>query len=339
MAWAELSDVRCYYETLGSGDPLLLIPGLGCTGRSYDPVLGDFAAHFSVVLPDNRGVGQSVPRRAALSVADLAADLVELLDYLQVERAHVLGLSFGGVVAQRLAVDFPDRVDRLVLVSCADRFTPYLRQIAQLLGQLLRHLPRRDYQRAVELLGTAPLHLDGHAEQSEARARSKARAGAKRGELARQLRCLACSPMEDDRYVISAPTLVIAGEHDVLIPSPYARRMADRIPGSRFHLVRGAGHNPFEECPERVLPEIVGFLRRQRPCGAGRGPGAPSLASKEGGDPDCEPSRGSADSWRARSRRPAGAGGPARDARGRTDPKDRAYDPIDHGDSTLVDPS
>src|SRR4051794_33192049 len=137
MAFAELTDVRCYYEVLGEGDPLLLVAGLGTTCRVWDAVAPDLARHFSVILVDNRNVGRSAGRRTPKTVADLAADLVELLDELQVDAAHVLGVSLGGIIAQRLAIDHPGRVSRLVLVSTAARFTPYLRAVSMLLGRSL----------------------------------------------------------------------------------------------------------------------------------------------------------------------------------------------------------
>src|SRR4051794_31192811 len=107
MAWAQLSDVHCYYELLGEGEPLLLIPGLGTTCRLWDSVAPAFAEHFSLILPDNRGVGRSVAKRHATTLSDYVVDLVELLDELQLDRVHVMGLSLGGVIAQRLAIDHP----------------------------------------------------------------------------------------------------------------------------------------------------------------------------------------------------------------------------------------
>src|SRR6476469_5644647 len=180
MAWAELSDVRCYYEVLGHGDPLLLISGLGLTCRTWEQVAPELAQHFSLILLDNRGIGQSQAKRPPRSLADYSADVVELLDELQLDRVHVLGLSLGGIIAQRVAVDHPGRVDRLVLVSCTDSFSPYLQQTAHIL----------------------------------------------------------------------APTLVIAGQDDRLIPSCYAKTMAAKIPNSRFVLLPNVGHNPFQECPQ-----------------------------------------------------------------------------------------
>src|SRR5438445_3402106 len=111
MAWAHLTDVRCYYEVLGHGDPLLLIPGLGVTSRIWEPVLPELARSFSVIAIDNRGVGRSAAKRHPSTLRDFASDVVELLDHLQLDRAHVLGLSLGGMIAQRLAEDHPTRVD------------------------------------------------------------------------------------------------------------------------------------------------------------------------------------------------------------------------------------
>src|SRR5687767_7525000 len=163
MAWAELSDVRCYYELLVRGEPLLLVPGLGATCRVWDPVAPELAEHNTLVLVDNRGIGRSVSRRKPHTLADYAADLVELLDELRLDKAHVLGLSLGGIIAQRLAVDHPSRVDRLVLMSCTDRFTTYLTQMAAMLGRTLKWFPREMFVRTMELLGTAPPYFDATA--------------------------------------------------------------------------------------------------------------------------------------------------------------------------------
>ena len=261
MAFAELTDVRCYYEVLGEGEPLLLVPGLGTTCRLWDAVAPELSRHFSLILVDNRNVGRSAGRRPPRSVADLSADLVELLDELQVESAHVMGVSLGGIIAQRLAIDHPSRVNRLVLVSTAARFTPYLRAVAMLLGRSLRHFPREAFVRTVELLGTAPQFLDASPEEVERRVRAKCCSGVPARALAEQLRCLSCSDVAAADYRIVAPTLVVAGEHDAMIPNCYSKDMAGQIPGGRYVVIKGAGHNPLSDYPERVVPGVVEFLR------------------------------------------------------------------------------
>jgi 3-oxoadipate enol-lactonase len=260
--FAELTDVRCYYEVQGSGDPLLLIPGLGSTCALWGPVAAYLAKSFCVILVDNRGAGRSVAKRTPRTLEDFAVDLVELIDHLQLARVHVMGLSLGGMIARQLALDHPSRVDRLVLVSCTNRFSPYLREITKLLAQALRHFPQDVFHRTVELLGSAPEYLDTHADEIDGKI-AVVRQHAVPSGIAGQLRCLAFHDREDEEPSrVAAPTLVIAGEHDTLIPACYARRMAAQIPGSEFMLVPRCGHNPFVEKPDLVLPRIREFLMR-----------------------------------------------------------------------------
>lgn len=262
MACAELSDCRCYYELVGDGEPLVLIPGLATTFRMWDSITAELSQYFSLILFDNRGLGRSIAKRTPTSLSDLASDIVELLDFLQLDRSHVLGASLGGVIAQRLAIDHPSRVDRLVLVSCADTFSPYLRQMSLLLAHALRRFPREMFVRTMELLGTAPGFLDANADMVEQRVKYKCKVRMPARAVGNQLRCLASSEVEPADFRIAAPTLVMAGEFDPIIPSCYARLMAEKIPGSTFHLVRGAGHNPIVDHPELALPTVIEFLRR-----------------------------------------------------------------------------
>jgi 3-oxoadipate enol-lactonase len=263
MAWADLSDVRLYYEIIGEGEPLLLIPGLGATCRLWDPVIPDLARHFTLILLDNRDIGRSVSkaRKPAPNLTYLAADVAELMDELQLDRCHVMGVSLGGAIAQRFAVEHASRLDRLVLVSCTDRFSPYLWQIAGLLGQTLRRLPKEAFVRMLEVLGTAPQYLDENADLCEQRAVAKVRMKIPARAIGNQMRALARSEMDYGTGQITAPTLVIAGEFDAIIPSCYAKQMADKIPGSRYVLIRGAGHNPLADFPERAAPWVVQFLK------------------------------------------------------------------------------
>jgi len=230
----------------------------------WDPISPELAESFTLILPDNRGVGRSTPKRPPHTLADFSADLVELLDELQLDRVHVIGISLGGVIAQRLVVDHPNRVDRLVLISTAHRFGPYLRDVARLLGQSLYRMPYIQFLRTVELLGTAPCYYDAHADEVDRKLEMARSAGVSRKAVLTQLKCLVACDAVADEFQIDAPTLVLAGEYDSLIPNCYARQMADAIPGSEFRIVEGCGHNPATESPEKVIPLITEFLSRGR---------------------------------------------------------------------------
>ena len=264
MPFADLTDVRLYYELLGSGDPVLLIPGLGATCRMWDSVAPELAEHFHLILPDNRNVGKSVGRRKPRRLSDFAADLVELLDRLQLDRVHIVGISLGGVIAQRMAVEHPARIHRLVLISTAHRFGPYLRDVSAMLGRSLYRMSYSTFQRNVELLGTAPAYYDSHIDEVERKIEMVRENHAPRGAVVTQLRCLAVSEIEEPDYHITAPTLVLSGEYDALVPNCYSKRMAAEIPGSEFHVLAGCGHNPLTESPETALPLIIEFLERER---------------------------------------------------------------------------
>jgi len=263
MAWADLTDVRCYYELLGRGDPILFIPGLGATCDVWRPA-APLADSFNLIYSDNRGIGQSIPKRPATSLSCFTSDMVELLDFLQLDRAHVIGMSLGGIVAQRFAIDHPSRVDRLVLISSAHRTTPYLKGVSSLLAMALRKMPWEFFVRTVEVLGTAPQFIDANPQEFERRIGERSDCRGCRDAVARQLQCLADDGGETDVARIAAPTLVLAGEHDALIPSTYARQMAGEISDARFELIKETGHNPLAERPLEVIERIARFLKSRQ---------------------------------------------------------------------------
>ena len=265
MAFADLTDCRCYYELRGRGEPMLLIPGLGSTCRVWDPIAEDLAGDFCLITPDNRDMGESVGRRPARTVLDYSADFLELLDQLQVERAHVLALSLGGVIAQQFVHDHPSRVARLVLVSSTHRVAPYLREMIKLVGQSMRRFPRPLFLRTMALLSSGPLFLDADPKCIDRKIEHDLRLNISALALMRQLRCIAAAELIRHDHHITVPTLVIAGEHDVLIPSCYAWQLADTIPGSRCLVIPHAGHNPLREYSQRTLPVIKAFLKEVQP--------------------------------------------------------------------------
>jgi pimeloyl-ACP methyl ester carboxylesterase len=220
---------------------------------------------WSLILPDNRGAGLSQAKRPARHLRDYAADQLELLDYLQVDRTHVVGISMGGMIAQWLALDHPQRVDRLVLISTTNQLSPYLEEMARMLGNAAYRMNRKAYERWMGLFVHSPEYVDAHPGFLDLQAELKSVEPISARQIIAQLRCVVCSVPQPRDYCIQSPTLVVAGEYDQLIPNCYGRRMADAIPDSRFLIIPGAGHNLLAESPARLAGVLESFLTDELP--------------------------------------------------------------------------
>ena len=119
MPYAEIDKLSLYYEICGTGPPLVLIAGMTADSRSWHPLLDRFSSSFKTVVLDNRGSGRTRTPDTSFSIRQMADDTVRLLDILNIEQAHIIGHSMGGYIAQELAINYPGRVDKLVLASTA----------------------------------------------------------------------------------------------------------------------------------------------------------------------------------------------------------------------------
>ena len=121
MPVVAVRDISMYYETHGSGHPLIVIGGVGLAVPEMRPLVDSLADRFQVVVLDNRGTGRSSVPRGRYSVQQMAADVLALMVKLEIPHAHVVGISLGSRIALHLALEHPDRVDRIVLISGAAR--------------------------------------------------------------------------------------------------------------------------------------------------------------------------------------------------------------------------
>lgn len=260
MPIADIADAEIYYLVEGHGPPLLLIAGLGSTHQSWESAIPPLTEHFTTVRFDNRGCGETISKRIPRHIRDFSCDTLGLMDELGYRKMDVLGISLGGIIAQQFAIDFPERVNRLVLISTTCGFSPYLRQIMTMLGTLLRRAKRVEYRDSFTTLGHAPEYIDAHPE-IHAKMRDLSPPGKiNRRGIAAQLRALASSQIDKEDYRIKAPTLLIGGTHDVIIPHKYHREIHELIPGSTLVSIPQAGHGVLEEEPEIVRKAILDFL-------------------------------------------------------------------------------
>ncbi len=231
---------RVVYRVAGAGPPVVLLHGLGGSGRWWGRNVASLAARFRVHLVDLAGFGESrgVPR---VAVAEGAGLLAAWMDGIGLGRAVVVGHSMGGRIAADLAAEAPERVDRLVLVAAAifPAGRPRYRIVA--LARSLRH--------------TSPAILPLLAADAY-RAGPRAVVGAARELL---------GAAEEERLRrVSAPTLVVWGEHDGIVPLAIGERLARLIPRAELAVIPGAGHNPMWDRPAEFDRLVVGFLSGER---------------------------------------------------------------------------
>ena len=259
MAQAQLGELDLHYVERGSGPALLLVPGIPAIASDWAPLAERLSDSRRVIAYDNRGSGASSVTPAPYTCAQLAADAVALLDELGVERADVFGMSLGGMIAQELALAWPDRVNRLVLgcTHCG------LEHAAR---------PERDAGRAFAM------ETDDWAERMEALAPFAFAAGVDGELLSRFVEKKAADVQDPEGYrgqiaaalahdtydrlpVIDCPTLILTGDKDRVIPPASSDVLHERIPDSRLEVIAGAGHLFFLERPEESLRLLQGFLR------------------------------------------------------------------------------
>src|SRR5579872_4211345 len=272
---ARVRELELEYDTFGrSGDPaVLLIMGLGTQMIAWPAPFCQALADngFHVVRFDNRDIGLSThldhlpqPRnidfiarrvRPAYTLDDMAADAVGLLDVLEIRKAHIVGASMGGMIAQLVVINHQDRVLSLTSIMSAIGGRDHVAPSLKVLGRLLLPAPKTREGRIERHVDTARL-LAGGNPVDEARLREFATLSVDRSYhpagMRRQLAASAAAPSRREALGrLQVPALVIHGMNDPLIPPENGRRTAAAIPGSRLVEISGMGHNlPPQKWPQ-----------------------------------------------------------------------------------------
>lgn len=249
--------VRLHHRLFGRSDrPTVVVGGsVGSTLTTWEPQLDALSAEFQVIAYDHRGHGGSPAPPGPYSIEDLALDVVALLDDYQVARAHVVGLSLGGMVAQLIAARQPHRVDRLVLLCTAAHY-PDRRSWTERAATVRTGGTEAIADAVVERWLTADYRRD-HPEET-ARLREMVVSIDTEG-YAGCCEAIADMDLRPDLSRIQAPTLVIAGAQDPAVPPERMRELAAEISSSQFVIVPGA-HVPPLEHPDAVTNLLLGHF-------------------------------------------------------------------------------
>lgn len=252
---------RLYYEVHGAGAPLLLITGVhGFASFWPKPVVEALAARYQVVVHDQRGVGQSSPSRIRYSAEGLAADVLRLADALDLPRVHVVGHSLGGAIAQCLALDHPDRIDRMILSATWPGPDPYFTNLIALRRDMLVRGDWDLYARFAGLMMKPSWWVRDHAPELFGNALPPAPDEARRAIMADRLDAVLAYDRRAELGRIRARTLVIGTRDDTWTPPYFSVELGMLIPGAETVILPEGQHFFPQVFPERFVTLVTGFL-------------------------------------------------------------------------------
>jgi len=265
-----IGHAELHVEEHGDGPPLLLVAGLGGSGRFWHAQITDFSREFRVILHDHRGVGRSGPGPLISNAGEMADDLLRLMDVLQLERVHLVGHSTGGAIGQHIALRAPERLASLVLSASWAGPTPLFLQTFHTRRDILINSGPLNYLMVGMLLATPTWYL--HDRFTDTRSFFETRMAEFPGleiELGR-LNAVMSHDLRHRLNEIRVPTFVIGARDDQLTPSTMSQELAQLIAEARIHLLREGGHF----CPQTVTAEynaaVLDFLREQRASDEGK---------------------------------------------------------------------
>jgi pimeloyl-ACP methyl ester carboxylesterase len=267
MAFVDSEGVRLYWEEHGAGEPLLMIPGFGCSVEIYGSNTPALAERFRVIVFDPRGAGRSdSPDDASgggYTMERYATDCAAVLDAAGCESAHVLGTSFGGMVAMNLALAYPQRVRGLVLACTTPGGAAHVLPPAENLATFMAASLVPDPVESTRM--RYPLHYsDAYIATHDAEiiARSLATAHMRPTEAGRagQIAAVGTHDVSTQLQEIATPTLVAHGSDDGVIPAANARTLASAIPDATLRIYEGAKHIFFVERAEEFNADVIAFL-------------------------------------------------------------------------------
>ena len=261
MPVAKVGDINIEYYVEGTGPPLLMIIGLGAHAGTWgQPFLEPLRPHFQTIRFSHYGTGLSDNPSGEATMGTMADDAVALLRELGIEKAHVLGISMGGNVAQELVLNYPEMVQGLVL-GCTNCGVPHsVPQTAETMARLaqMASLPEKERVRQFCLALVSPEFGETGKEFMDEM--TEAHLSTSMETFGRQMMAIQAFDCYARLRQIQTPTLIIHGDRDIIIPTENAEVLRERIASSKVQIISSVGHMFIWERPEESAEAIVEFL-------------------------------------------------------------------------------
>lgn len=262
MPKIEVKDINIYYEIHGNGFPLVMILGLSCDVNWWTPELIEtIAEDFKTIIFDHRGVGRTDKPEIDYSIKMFAADTIGLMDGLNIQKAHILGYSMGGLIAQEITLNYPEKVEKLVLCSTNCGGTKSLAPSNEVMDFLINP-PEEVIERIngfIPLLFTKNF-IENNPNFIESYKQQLLKTPIQLTSYLRQVRAMSFNSAKRLKE-IETPTLILQGKEDILIPPGNAEILAKGISGAKLFMLDNVAHLFFQPDPENVINLIKEFLK------------------------------------------------------------------------------
>ena len=255
MPFANVNDVKINFNIVGSGKPLLFIAGLGVDNRTWTFQIPALQEYFKVIVFDNRGVGKSAGSVSTYTIKLMADDVAHLLKHLDINTAHIVGSSMGGMISQEFAINYPDMVDKLVLCSTSAKPRDTIKDalsegfkgiLDKNIEDILQLKHKRPFLEKVFNYLVQQLYSDKFIRENKKLIESTVQEFTSDisylETFIKQTRAIRLHDTVDKLHLIRAETLVITGTNDRLIPAKASELLAEKIPKARLVKIKGASH-------------------------------------------------------------------------------------------------
>ena len=274
--YADVKGIKICYEILGEGEPVFLVHGFGAKKETWIAQFKPLSEHFKVIRFDNRGAGKSDRPKGAYTMEFFADDIVDLMDFLKIDKAHIIGWSLGGMIVQNFVLKYPNRVNKVVLINTnygfPDEKGPEVYKNMRIEEVKLKEVdPEKAfwdgtrtgfYMKFRKQLEANPSKKWYDLWSAEDLIRESTIDPPTIEDIEVQAAALKTHHTLDRLDQIMSPTLLIASSHDRLTPQSSMEEIHSKIPNSTIEVIEKAGHNsPLSKAPE-VNKIIIDFLNK-----------------------------------------------------------------------------